>query len=111
MEEGTITIRTFNLSLRELCVGYEVIDPGNYVVIQVSDQGQGIEKKDLERVFEPFFTKKDQTSHSGTGLGLAVVYGIVKDHRGFLDVRSQLGQGTTFELYIPALRQAKEKTM
>jgi two-component system cell cycle sensor histidine kinase/response regulator CckA len=66
----------------------------------VNDTGQGIADKDLERIFEPFFTKK-QMGRSGSGLGLAVVWGTVKDHHGYIDVQSTLDEGTTFELCFP----------
>ncbi|BBO81852.1 hypothetical protein DSCO28_24180 [Desulfosarcina ovata subsp. sediminis] len=80
--------------------GYEEIPPGDYAVIDVADSGTGINATDLGRIFEPFYTKK-KMGRSGTGLGLAVVWGIVKDHRGFIDIRTQKNHGTTFSLYFP----------
>ena len=74
--------------------------PGVFVALSVADTGVGIEKKNLRRIFEPFFTTKD--TGKGTGMGLAMVYGIVKSHKGFIDVTSDVGKGATFTAYIPA---------
>ena len=74
----------------------------------VSDTGIGISKKDLERIFEPFYTKKVM-GRSGTGLGLAVVWSTVKDHKGYIDVQSTEGKGSTFTLYFPASREKMTK--
>ncbi len=77
------------------------MEPGDWVVLRVADTGQGIKSEDLAHVFEPFFTTKGP-GH-GTGLGLAQVYGIVKQHDGFVDLKSEEGAGTTFTLYLPLL--------
>ena len=79
------------------------LDPGDYVLIIVADTGAGIKPEDVTRIFDPYFT----TKQTGSGLGLAAVYSIVKKHRGFIDVESQLGAGTTFRLWLPALQQAR----
>jgi signal transduction histidine kinase/ActR/RegA family two-component response regulator len=87
--------------------------PGEYVVFSVEDNGHGISPEDLKRVFEPFFTKKVM-GRSGTGLGMAIVWGAVQDHNGFIDIHSAIGKGTTVDLYFPvttdsAVYQPSEK--
>jgi PAS domain S-box-containing protein len=104
---GEIAITTRNIYIDKAYQGYETIPEGGYAVLEVSDQGIGIAPADLVRIFEPFYTKKSM-GRSGTGLGMAVVWGTVKDHDGYIDVRSEEGSGTTFELYFPATRSAKE---
>lgn len=83
----------------------EKVAKGDYTILCVSDTGLGIEPDDLERIFEPFFTKK-KMGRSGTGLGMAVVWGTVRDHNGYIDVRSKHGEGTTFSLYLPSTAES-----
>jgi DNA-binding LacI/PurR family transcriptional regulator/signal transduction histidine kinase/CheY-like chemotaxis protein len=99
--EGEVVVSTCRIRLTEPVAGYENIDPGDYAVVRVSDNGGGIPASDLHRIFEPFFSKKRLADHSGSGLGLAIVHGVVKEHEGFLDVTSNVGHGTTFTLYFP----------
>jgi PAS domain S-box-containing protein len=101
---GEIIISTENRHVDKSLNGYDKIKQGDYVTLRVSDTGIGIPSKDLERIFEPFFTKKVM-GKSGTGLGMAVVWGTVKDHKGYIDVKSVEGEGTTFTLYFPVVRQ------
>jgi|GEM_PF-3282303 len=85
--------------------GYEDILEGDYIVVKVTDNGIGISSEDLERIFEPFYTKKIM-GRSGTGLGMSVVWGAVQDHNGYIDVTSSEGYGTTFEFYFPMTRES-----
>ena len=99
-EPGEVVIATANRQLDAAVAGYEHIPAGDYVILSVSDTGCGIAEDDIHRIFEPFFTKK-QMGRSGTGLGMAVVWGAVKDHGALIDIRSIPGQGTTFDIYFP----------
>jgi PAS domain S-box-containing protein len=101
---GVLTIRTSNQYLDKPIQGYDEIRDGDYVVLSVSDTGMGIQEADLKRIFEPFYTKKVM-GRSGTGLGLAVVWGTVKDHNGYINVRSEEGKGSVFTLYFPVTRE------
>ncbi len=103
-EGGEVTIRTENRYLDKAVRGYDNVDEGEYVVLTVSDNGGGIQADDLGKIFEPFYTKKVM-GRSGTGLGLAVVWGTVKDHHGYIDVASDYGKGSTFTLYFPTTRE------
>ena len=108
---GTISISTENRYIDKPIRGYDDVEKGDYVCLMVSDTGIGISSDDLERIFEPFYTKKVM-GRSGTGLGMAVVWGTVKDHFGYIDVQSTIGKGTSFTLYFPVTRKDinKEKT-
>jgi PAS domain S-box-containing protein len=103
-DRGEVTILTENRYLDQPITGYEDIREGEYVVLGVSDNGKGISVGDIGKIFEPFYTKKVM-GRSGTGLGLAVVWGTVKDHHGYIDVRSEEGKGSTFTLYFPVTRE------
>jgi len=105
---GQVLIKTENRHLDQPMNGYDAMLEGDYAVVSVTDTGQGIAQQDLEKIFEPFYTKKVM-GRSGTGLGLAVVWGTVKDHGGYVDVRSQIGKGTTFTLYFPATHEIGKK--
>jgi len=102
--KGEVTIRTENRYLEKAIMGYDEVKEGDYVVLTVSDTGTGILAENREKIFEPFYTKKI-AGRSGTGLGLAIVWGAVKDHKGYIDVQTDVGQGTTFTLYFPVTRE------
>jgi PAS domain S-box-containing protein len=102
---GEVVIRTENRYLDRPIIGYDDMREGDFVILTVSDTGRGIAASDVGKIFEPFYTKKVM-GRSGTGLGLAVVWGTVKDHRGYIDVRSEEGKGSTFTLYFPVTREA-----
>jgi signal transduction histidine kinase/CheY-like chemotaxis protein len=98
---GKIRITAENRFIDRPIGGYDSVNTGEYVVLAVSDAGKGISAEDMDRIFEPFYSKKVM-GRSGTGLGLAVVWGTVKDHNGYIEVRSSEESGTTFILYFPA---------
>jgi len=112
---GTITIQTENVYIDRPIEGYDAIREGDYVVLTITDTGIGISPEDKEKIFEPFYTKKVM-GRSGTGLGMAVVWGTVKDHNGYINVETEKGKGTRFTLYLPVtgkeeLRMNPGKTM
>ena len=112
-DTGKITIETGMVTFDQAyCDSNAGFIPGNFVLLAVSDDGSGIDSKTKEKLFEPFFTTK--IMGQGTGLGLATVYGIVKQNNGFINVYSELGQGTTFKIYFPSyddLAVASQQTM
>jgi signal transduction histidine kinase len=99
-ESGKVTIGTENRYIDRPIRGYDDVAVGDYVVLRVSDNGVGISEQDVERIFEPFYTKKVM-GRSGTGLGMAVVWGTVKDHNGYVDIKSRKGAGTTINIFLP----------
>jgi two-component system cell cycle sensor histidine kinase/response regulator CckA len=98
--EGTLTARTENSVFEKDAYKPYRVTPGRYVKISIADTGEGMDEETQRRIFDPFFTTKDKGR--GTGLGLAAVYGIVKNHGGFIDVISSRGQGTRFDVFLPA---------
>jgi PAS domain S-box-containing protein len=106
--QGKITIETSAKTLDEAyCAEHLGALPGEYILLEVSDDGCGMDKPTLSRIFEPFFTTKEQGK--GTGLGLASIYGMVKQNNGFINVYSELNQGTTFKIYFPIYAAKPDK--
>ena len=104
-EGGSLTLETSPTKLDEsYCQSVVDLTPGPYVQISVSDTGEGIEKENLEKIFDPFFTTKPMGE--GTGLGLSSAIGTVKQHKGHLQVYSEIGKGTTFKIFFPATNEA-----
>jgi signal transduction histidine kinase len=101
---GRLSIETENIVLdNDYCRVHLGVKPGPHVMLTVSDTGRGIDKSLMERIFDPFFSTKMRDYHKGTGLGLSVVQGIVQQHGGHITVESEVGKGTFFRMYFPAL--------
>ncbi|MBC8400303.1 MAG: response regulator [Candidatus Marinimicrobia bacterium] len=98
---GNLLIRTSNVTIdADYCRQKTEATPGTYVRLMITDNGTGMDKTTLEGIFEPFFTTKE--TEKGTGLGLSMVYGLIKQHNGFIECKSELGRGTSIKLYFPA---------
>ncbi|MFP6583898.1 MAG: CHASE domain-containing protein [Candidatus Hydrogenedentota bacterium] len=101
--EGTLTIATQNILIdQEFCKTNVWANPGRFVKLSVTDTGHGISQEVQQLIFEPFFTTKELGK--GTGLGLSTVFGIIRQHNGMIQVESQVGSGTTFTIYLPAIK-------
>jgi len=97
---GKLIIKTSNVTHEDMKGKMYDPKPGSYILLTVMDTGTGMDKETQERIFDPFFTTKGMGK--GTGLGLASVYGIIKGHAGYIDLYSEIGRGTTFQIYLPA---------
>jgi PAS domain S-box-containing protein len=107
-EGGTLKMETSREYIDRLHSGYERIENGNYMLLRVTDTGMGIDPKEIDKIFEPYYSKKKMES-SGSGLGLAVVYGVMKDHGGYYDILSEVGEGTEFVLYFPVTEEKVDR--
>ncbi|ACF13128.1 integral membrane sensor hybrid histidine kinase [Chloroherpeton thalassium ATCC 35110] len=104
LNEGVVSVSTENRYVDSVIHSFEIIQEGEYVVIEVEDSGQGIPMEEHDRIFEPYYTVKN-LGNTSIGLGLSLVWGIVKDHDGYIDVKSVPNKGSRFTLYFPAKRQ------
>ena len=103
---GKLSVATRSVAVNEAYARQNTeARPGQFVCLSVTDTGCGIDPKALQKIFEPFFSTKEVGK--GTGLGLATVYGIVKQHRGWIEVESEVGKGTTFKIFLPGTAQTK----
>lgn len=104
---GRLVVKTRNTELNEtFCKTHIGVNPGEYALLSIKDTGFGMKEEVLEHIFEPFFTTKE--AGKGTGLGLAMVYGIIKNHGGYVTCSSAAGDGTGFEIYFPVVNKAPE---
>jgi two-component system cell cycle sensor histidine kinase/response regulator CckA len=104
---GKLILKTRNVTHTDIKSKLYQPKSGKYVRLTITDKGVGMDKQTQERIFDPFFTTK--RTGSGTGLGLASVYGIVKSHEGYINVESRQGRGTTFYIYLPAAKKKNKK--
>ena len=108
-ERGVLRLTTENVYLDAPLARYESVNIGEYVKLAVADNGPGISEEIRDKIFDPFFTtKKKETKQRGSGLGLSIVHGIVKDHDGYIDLDSTVGKGSVFSVYLPVYRGREE---
>ncbi|MBD3258343.1 PAS domain S-box protein [candidate division GN15 bacterium] len=103
---GTVSVRTENIYVDDENISYGRVPRGEYVKLSIVDTGCGIPEDVIESVFDPFFTTKSADKKRGSGLGLSVVNGVVRDHSGYIDLSTRIGKGTTFSIYLPVTRQS-----
>jgi signal transduction histidine kinase/CheY-like chemotaxis protein len=108
--KGIISLFAKNISVSDKNISsYPLLAKGKYINVSVNDNGSGISEENLNKIFEPYFSTKEKESGSGSGLGLYVTYGIIKAHQGHIEVSSQPGKGTTFDVFLPAYLPAETK--
>ncbi len=103
---GILTVKTENIYLDKPLIRYNRVEIGEYVRIEVRDIGCGIPTEITDKIFDPLFTTKRADRRRGSGLGLSIVHAVIGDHRGYVDVESQVGEGTVFSIYLPVYREA-----
>jgi CheY-like chemotaxis protein len=106
---GTVIISTENVYIDEPVHGYDRVTEGDYILLTINDNGTGISQQDLPHIFEPFYTRKVM-GRSGSGLGMAVVWGAVKDHLRYIDIDSEVGKGTVVRIYLPVTIRTRINT-
>ena len=109
-EGGVLSITTSSINVEDRELNDKHIPKGRYNLLTIEDQGEGISEKNISKIFNPFFTTKIKTGKSGTGLGLSVVYNVLKDHGASIDVESKLGIGSKFSIYFPETTEKLERT-
>ncbi|MCH7820193.1 MAG: PAS domain S-box protein [Candidatus Marinimicrobia bacterium] len=108
-EGGTLTITSSSINIEDGKFNDIDIPQGRYNLLTIEDQGEGILEENISKIFDPFFTTKMNTAKSGTGLGLSVVYNVLKDHGAYIDVESKLGIGSKFSIYFPETTEDRER--
>jgi len=107
---GQITIKTENYYADDTSIAYGIVPKGEYVKLTITDNGCGIDESIIQKILDPFFSTKTADKKRGSGLGLSVVDTVINDHNGYLDLSSKLGEGTSFYLYFPMVRESVKKT-
>ena len=105
-DDGVLKVRTESIHLDQPLEGYGRIAAGEYVCLTIADTGHGIPQETREKIFDPFFTTRHSDKKRGSGLGLSILQGIVSDHRGTIDLQTEVGKGSTFAIYLPVCRDA-----
>ena len=109
-EGGVLSVKTYPIIVEDGELSDKNIPQGRYNLLTIEDQGEGIAKQNLSKIFDPFFTTKMKSGNNGTGLGLSVVYNVLKDHGALIDVESEVGIGTKFSIYFPRIDETKQTT-
>ena len=107
-EGGVLSVTSSSINVEGGELSDKNIPQGRYILLTIEDQGEGIADQDISKIFDPFFSTKMKTGKSGTGLGLSVVYNVLKDHGAYIDVESKLGIGTKFSIYFPETTEEEE---
>lgn len=107
-DDGRILVRTENYYVDNISLAYDCIPRGEYIKLTISDTGHGISDDIVQKIFDPFFTTKSTSRKRGSGLGLSVVDAVIRDHKGYIDLNSKIDEGTSFYIYLPAVRESLE---